>query len=586
MIQARRKPLTPEQSGAVASRSKLRVIHAGAGTGKTTTLVEVIADLVEGRGRESECITAISFTRNAAAELEERVEARLARRHSILFGTSHSLALKILRSGARRLGYSCEPIIYDEQDTADVLRAVAHEHKLTQRDVTAAIEAARAGTPVTSELVAAAAADYENRLLHAGAIDYDLILLLALRVLREHADLKSRWEWRCRYLIVDEYQDTAPEERALYDALAPREMVVVGDPQQSIFGFRGTSSLGLLDLAAKEWADVHYLMQSFRSGTHIIGAANRLIALAPDAPEKMLRPNEGVVDKVEVIHAMDDWANNVRARFNAGQTVAVLARTNDLAATAKLALGESVPVASLATDRPFYALEEVRIFHAALRATIGAADKVTVNLVRKGFFALMPDRTWREADVASIRNDRTILEVLEWGCLGLSEDLVERATEIAEKLAKKYEDGSLVTRASSVREALRRVTLAAADHPKLSIPAFCDMVAMREVIARRKEDATPRAAIDYGTIHAAKGLEWDAVYLFGFDEGVIPSRQSKTEEDVHEERRLAYVAITRARKYLGIVTGVGGAQASPYIEQMLEDPASARRAPLEVEAPW
>ncbi|TAL43979.1 MAG: ATP-dependent helicase, partial [Salinibacterium sp.] len=386
---AERTP-TPEQFAAIRSPNPRRTMIAHPGTGKTFALVELIADMLERRDREPECITATTFTRNAAGELRERVIDRCGGRAcGVLFGTSHSIALKIVRSRARLLGFPSRIVIYDEQDQTDILKDIIATLKLNRCTLSGArdaIEDRRSGAPGAWEVQELhAAEEYEARCRRAGAVDLGWIIPLALKVLRTDRTALAEWHRRARYLIVDEAHDTAPPEWALYQMLEPVELAVVGDPNQNIYRFRGTST-AFLRAAAAPPAEVVFLTQSFRSTEPVVRAANNLVSHNPEQPPEKLRSAAGS-GNVNAVRS-STFAEQATVLVGVCQhylslgSVGLLSRTNrDLEFQVRALRGAGVTVRELTTPRAFYALPEVRAFHAHLRAVYNPHDEVATRLV-------------------------------------------------------------------------------------------------------------------------------------------------------------------------------------------------------------
>ncbi len=551
--------LTPEQLAPVHSRAEHRVIRAGAGTGKTATLVGIISNLLNERGRSAECITAISFTRAASRELRERVEREVGWQ-AITYGTSHSLALKILRSGASRLGMDAGFGIYDEADEDDVRRALAGIYGVSQAAIKDAVKDLRTSLKDAdlrhSASAIAAAKQYEADLKSANVVDMDQILHLACRVLAENPELHSRWSYTCRILIVDEYHDTSPEESMLYLLLGPDETVVVGDEQQCIYGFRGTSNEFLSLAAARAGSKVFLLTQSWRSCAAVVAAANNVVTYAAQQCGLVLRPRPGLSGRVRLMTMETDWVDAVRQAAAASRSVGVIARTNLGVERAMESLrAAAIPAETISTERPFYREPAVRAFHAILRARHNPSDARAAELVLSHQLARLTSDHLADAREVAVNDDRPVLEVLNWRGLTRSADLASLADWAKEELCEIYRFNGLDHRARLVEIAHGRVSEWLADDPKLTLEDFLSWLVYREVVAERRVANKPRAQVECSTAHGAKGLEWDTVVVTEVDEGAWPHKRAKTPEQQEEERRLFYVAITRARTQLVVVVG-------------------------------
>lgn len=547
--------LTDEQRAAVVATAPVRVILAGAGAGKTTTLVEVIASLVLDRGRSPDAIAALSFTRNAAGELRDRVMARIGpAAAAIAFGTSHAFALRIVRDGSSWLGLPPWVMVWDEEDEADVIRWVAKERRITQgalREALAYQRGALATRSMMSPLLHVDAAEQVVGIMRTnGAIGFDDILPLALRVIRDGpVHLRDRWRYRARYLIVDEYQDTAESEVRLFNALAPAERVVVGDANQNLYAFRGTSPAYLEEAALNGAA--FQVTQCWRSGPAIVGFANRVVEANATPAQVVLRPNQ-IADRVEVLRVDPaqplPFVLALRAAFNNGlRSVAILCRTNRGAAEAAAIVHDAgMPGRMLTTDRPFYAHPMVRAVHDAMKIRLGSRDVSLERRVCRQFL----HREYSLAEVQGITfkaigEDKRIIDVLAWEGLRWPGDLVPFAVAAIEKLMAIATDAHVEGRLAPLARLRTMIEEFHAAFPEATMQDYIDHIAGREFLATRKpKHAMP--TIDVGTVHAAKGLEWDSVFLWGFDEGLMPLRSG----EIDEERRVAYVGITRARTQL------------------------------------
>ena len=543
---------TDEQAAAILSMAERRVVLADPGTGKTFTVVRVLADLIQRRNRDPECIAAVSFTRNAALELRERARDFMPARRTIgiLFGTSTSLALQIVRADAVKLGFpSGRVTIYDERDQADVIGHLAKTMGLraSVKKVRQCLEDRRLGIPgETDRVVHRLAQAYEDRLRSWGAVDISGIIPLALRALRSSSALRSTWSRRCRYLLVDEAQDTAPIEVALYAALEPRQTVLVGDVNQAIYAFRGTTPDWLRDAAQANEAHDTFgetwpLTQGFRCADVIADAAGRVIAPnyqkdsptlkgAPDVPGLVVRYRfeshqsqvHGVLEQIRRVTSTRGWST------------AILARTNREADHWIRALRQAeIPCHRLATDRALYATEEVRNFHAWLRARWNPHDEVATWRVLRSWKERPPREQVYAARQVALESDRPLLEVLGWPALELDESLPAFATFAHLHISRPLADAALVNRLENVDRALRDLERVVERTESTDLGDFCDWLQRKELadLIGSKED---REGVAVGTVHAAKGLEWDAVIMVGLELGNFPNDRAPLDEDLGE----------------------------------------------------
>lgn len=557
---------TEEQRAAIESAAPHRVVIACPGTGKTFTVVRVIEDLILRRGRSPHCIVAVTFTRQAAGELRERVEKLIGRAsQGVQFGTSTALALAIVRSYPHIHKLPPDLTVYDDADERDVMSALISATGTSGVSVSAALEAAH-GDPSdtldakTERLVTG----YFRRLREHGAVAMRELFRRAVETLEADAHALSKWSYRCRYLIVDEYQDTAPDEDALYRALQPRTTVVVGDPNQELYGFRGTSRQFLLDRIAQDDAEVFNLTRSFRSSSAVCRAANNLISNNPDHGAPIVPATKG--GAVFVVSELDD-ARAIRAtcRVNAAKgSVALLSRTNRrLDAAVRVLTDAQIPIARLSSPTRLWRTSEVRAFHGAIRATFNPHDMIAVvalcaewpGMPRPG------SQEWFAARRRANADDSPIAEAVGWSAP--EGDLKELAEWAARRLVAHYNETERTSRAENVHRAwsdVHRWTEANG----ASLRDFVDHLTIREIRDCRVTDSEDAGVVHVGTIHAAKGLEFDSVVIVGAEEDHLPSRNAALDE----ERRVAYVGVTRARSEVTCIVCEERGEASSFLAEM------------------
>lgn len=552
--------LTPEQRAIVDSRAKHRVVFAGAGCGKTATMVEVIRDLIEDRGRSAECITAISFTRAAAKELQDRVQ-NVVGQLPVRFGTSHSLALAILRHGANRIGWPSNLGIYDESDEADIRRSLAAIYKVTQEEIKQAVFNMRDPNPPTEHpsdsAVYKAARAYHGELTRAGCVDMDWIIPLATRILLEWPEVRSRWSYVCRILLVDEYHDTSPEEIAFFAALGSEETIVVGDAQQCIYGFRGTSNRYLVEAAQRQGAEVFTLSQSWRSAPQVVEAANNVVSHAALQTGLSLVPRPDVTGQVRYVRDSKLWIQQICNDLEDGASCAVLARTN-AGVEAVLGILEQMGISAvpISAERPFYRQTAVRAFHAILRAYANPLDARATELVVAELLQLRRSPELEACRLRASEEDLPLLHVMDWAGYRQPNDLRMLSSWAADELIAAYERAHLTNRVEAVRRAHGRILEWLDREPSLTLADFLDWLVHREVIPERRPRRSAGPVVEVSTAHGAKGLEWDSVVIVEANEGSWPHRLSHGAEGLEEERRLWYVAVTRARARLTVLAGV------------------------------
>ncbi|MFZ4681474.1 MAG: ATP-dependent helicase [Terrimicrobiaceae bacterium] len=602
--------LNPEQLEAVYHETGPMLILAGAGTGKTRTITARIAWLVS-QGEDSSKILAVTFTNKAAREMKERIAGMVdaADAKAVTASTFHALCLRILRADAERLGYKANFSIFDESDQMGLIKKIitrvsAKDEKLDPNFAKNFISKAKNNAlPIDGDtLLGAVFHRYEQELRALNAMDFDDLLGKAVKLLDEHPEAREKWRSRVKHLMVDEFQDTNKLQLDLVNLLAsgqPPNVCVVGDDDQSIYGWRGAEVSNILEFE-KHFPNprIIRLEQNYRSTNAILGAANRLIKNNPRRRGKNLwSPKEGG-EPVRVIAVPDDrkeaefvvqeiGAHRDEARVP-WEHFAVIYRMNAQSRLLEENLRKNKIPYRLVGGKSFFERREIKDIAAYMTVLLNPSDDPAllriINTPPRGigattvelalafsierelslFEALRhPDHLETcsrkaaeairsfvdELDAARIRvgtpgvDAAQILSSLLEGC-GYMADL-KRSCKTPEETLNREEN---------VKEMLR----ALADYQKRSrdgLQGFLDEVSLdRE---REEDKADTNSGVTLITMHAAKGLEFPHVFLVGAEDGLLPHERSKTEGTVDEERRLFYVGITRAMKSL-VVTWCRG----------------------------
>jgi DNA helicase II / ATP-dependent DNA helicase PcrA len=618
--------LNPVQSDAVTHADGPLLVVAGAGSGKTRVLTHRIAHLVRDHGVSPFEILAITFTNKAADEMKSRVAALVGPvADKMWVSTFHSACVRMLRRDADKLGFPRQFTIYDQADavrlTGYVIRDLGLDTKrFPPRSVHAAISAAkndgvavdayaqRAGN-LFERKIAEIFREYQDRLLRAGSMDFDDLLGQALRLLREHPDVLQHYQRRFKHILVDEYQDTnrVQNDFVLLLAADHRNVCVVGDQDQSIYAFRGADMRNIVEFEdAFPDTTVVLLEQNYRSTQTILDAANAVIANNVSRKPKELWTDHGAGDPIVRYHADDEvdeaqWITREIARLHdtsevqspAGDRmrwgdVAVFYRTNAQSRVLEEQLMRAdIPYKVVGGTR-FYDRKEVKDAVAYLRAVVNPADEVSIKRVlnepKRGVGATSVGKldAWatahgmsfadalRRADDAGVGGKaatgiETFLALLDdavdmaTGSPGpLLQMLLERSGYLAQLEAERTieSEGRL--------ENLAELVGAAGDAE--TVDEFLEQISLVSDVDELDDDTT---SVVLMTLHSAKGLEYPVVFLIGLEDGVFPHLRSLTEPDqLEEERRLAYVGITRARRRLYLThawsrTLFGGTQYNP-----------------------
>jgi DNA helicase II / ATP-dependent DNA helicase PcrA len=589
------------------------LILAGAGSGKTRALTHRIAWLLATGLAHPNQILAITFTNKAADEMRERVSALVggvSRRMWVM--TFHAACARILRMEAERLGYTPRFTIYDEADSLRMLKRVLEELEVdTKRYPPRAIRARisdaknqlidgetyqeQTGGPF-EDMVGQAYRLYERRMLEANSMDFDDLLMRTVNVLELFEDVRRRYRERFRWVLVDEYQDTNHAQYRLLQLLTGSDgnLSVVGDDSQSIYSFRSADVRNILEFQ-DDFADAHVvkLEQNYRSTKTILDAANAVIEHNTSGLRKHLWTDLGEGEKIHVAELEDEHAE---ARFVAGEIeelidqqgmsrdeVAVFYRTNAHSRVLEDILVRYELPYQVIGGTKFYERAEIKDAIAYLQLMVNPADEVSfsrvINSPRRGIGNTSQGRIRNHANTTG----RTIWEVaLEPeaipGLGGAAIRSISRFTELIEELRAEFENGSVaellraLLERSGYLDALRAERTIEAEgrieNLEELVGVAAEFDANREVEGPSELDPLEEflqaislytdqddlkrdeAKVTLMTLHNAKGLEYDAVFIIGCEEGVFPHSRSLEEGNEEEERRLCYVGITRARQRL------------------------------------
>ena len=598
--------LNPDQLDAVVHRGGPLLVVAGAGSGKTRVLTHRIAHLID-EGVHPMQILAITFTNKAAAEMRERVAALVGPvAHKMWVSTFHSACVRILRAQADRLGYPRTFSIYDQADaqrlTGYVIRDLGLDAKrFTPRAVHATIskwknelvdsqQAAMLASDIFARKHAEVYAEYQFRLQRAGAMDFDDLLMKTVQLFREHPDVLESYQQRFKHILIDEYQDTnvAQNELAVLLAAHSGEITAVGDTDQSIYRFRGADIRNISQLEhAFENLTTIVLDQNYRSTQVILDAANAVIANNPSKQKKHLWSELGAGDRIVRYHAQDEhdeatWVGRTirdlhEQRGQQWRDMAVFYRTNAQSRVMEESLIRSgVPYKVVGGTR-FYDRREIKDAMAYLRAVVNPADEVSVkrvlNIPKRGvgdtsvakLDALASSerisftdamRRAREAGVSgpAARGIEAFVQLLDdlsimagdAGENGASPaDVLQNALELSGYFAELEAESSVES--NGRLENLGELIGSAREFTR--IDEFLEQVSL----VADTDDLDEDNHVVLMTLHSAKGLEFPNVFLVGVEEGVFPHTRALTDPDeLEEERRLAYVGITRAQQRLHI----------------------------------
>lgn len=645
--------LNDMQKKAVFTTEGPVLILAGAGSGKTSVLVNRIANMVnfgsaysstnvpasaneddvtflESYNGEKDEVTvqrlkdiaavdpidpwkimAITFTNKAAGELKERLETMLgAAADSITAATFHSVCVRILRREIERLGYGSDFTIYDSDDSLRLLKSCYEALDMSDKifnpkAVIAAISHAKDNL-LTPELyseqtggdyykvgVAKLYAAYQKKLVSANAVDFDDIICLTVRLFTECGDVLDHYSNRYRYIMVDEYQDTNYAQLRLVTLLSEKfgNICVVGDDDQSIYKFRGATIENILKFEEQfNGAAVIRLEQNYRSTQNILSAANAVIANNSSRNDKKLWTDIGSGDKITLFKAMDEHgeaafvADTVTEQNKDGKEFrdfAVLYRTNaqSNALECEFTL-KGIPYRVIGGLR-FYDRKEIRDMIAYLSVINNSMDmlrfKRIINEPKRGIGDATVSMIEQISDDLAISPIEIMRDVENYPMLGKKVAPLKKAAAMFEHLAEFAENEPLdqlvdevlnvtgydaymrslgeegtgkLENIAELKSNIQNYINSKSEDEEPTLSEFLEEISLF-TDADRMDTTTD--AVNLMTIHSAKGLEFDTVFIVGAEEGIFPSKRSMdTLEDLEEERRLAYVAITRAKRKLYI----------------------------------
>ena len=583
------------------------LVLAGAGSGKTRVITARIAHLIS-RGVDPASILAVTFTNKAAGEMRERVTALAGERaREITVGTFHAFCARLLRERGEAIGLDRRFTICDASDQLGTVKQAmrelrVHETTLQPSAVLARISLAknRMQTPESflaeaegarAELVGSVFQRYREALARKRALDFDDLLLETVRMLREHPKLRAHYRERYRYVLVDEYQDTNHPQYEIVRAIAGghRNVCVVGDDDQSIYGWRGADVSKILGFARDfAGAKVVRLETNYRSTRQILEAANRVIAHNASRHAKALRSARGEGEDVRCLRLKDEMAE---AAFVVSEMRKLLrleeAQPRDFAVLCRTQLQFRPFEAELRTNglpyhvtggMSFFDRKEVRDVVAFLKLALNPRDETSllrvINTPARGVGKASLDRVLAFAtdqgisaseaferfseieglkpqSVAGYQALRQLLD--ESGLETAGRDLVSLLARFLERLGYREEVNRLysdaMTREARWAGVVEILNLAENHVRRAAIPslhAFLEELALTSGDEPRDEPESRGDAVALMTLHAAKGLEFPHVFLVGLEEGLLPHARAVAEAGIEEERRLAYVGITRA----------------------------------------
>lgn len=602
--------LNERQKEAVLATEGPVLVLAGAGSGKTTVLVNRIAYMISQKHIRPWNILAITFTNKAAREMKDRIERLLGdTAKDMWIGTFHSVCVRILRSCIDLLGYSRDFVIYDTADTKTVMKECLRELDIDEksfpvRNVLSIISNAKndlmdAATfenvyksDYRMSIIAKIYYRYQTKLRKNNAVDFDDIILNTVKILSENPDVLSKYQDKFQYILVDEYQDTNNSQYLLINLLAQanRNLCVVGDDDQSIYKFRGANIGNILNFE-DDYSDVQKITldQNYRSTQNILDAANSVISNNKGRMGKSLWTSNGDGNKVFVYTGTNEYdearyiARQIKKHFDeqgSFSDCAILYRTNAQSRVIEeMLMRESVPYKVLSGLR-FYDRKEIKDIIAYLRVVYNPNDDVSLARIINE-----PKRKIGNATLEKARNIAREKETSLYDVISHADDYPEFKTAIKKLLGFSEIIQSLIklkdtvtiedltgrilndtgympalimedtteskTRIENLGEFISVITeFEKNEETGNTLGEFLENISLVSDIDGYDENEDSAVLM---TIHSAKGLEFPIVFLSGLEEGLFPGMRSmESDDDIEEERRLCYVAITRAKEQLYI----------------------------------
>ena len=601
--------LNPAQLEAVVAEPGPILVVAGAGSGKTRVLTHRIAHLVDEHGAAPSSVLAITFTNKAAGEMAERVNRALGRSATGMWVmTFHAACARILRAEATRIGFRQSFSIYDSSDQVRLVRSIIEDDlgkdskRYPARGVHARISDAK-NRLISAEqfaddsdgyfdtTVGEVYLRYQSRLLEAGAMDFDDLLVHTANLLEQIPEAREKWQTAFKHVLVDEYQDTNHAQYRLIRSLAAghRSIFVVGDSDQSIYSWRGADIRNILDFE-KDFPNARTirLEQNYRSTQHILDAANAVIEHNEGRQDKRLWSELGQGEPVRVVECQDERSE---ARFVVGQIarvigeggslrdVAIFYRTNAQSRALEESLRQADVPYRIIGGTGFYDRQEIKDALAYLRAIANPSDDVSlrriINVPRRAIGDTTVSRLAEHASMLGVSLRLALLDAESIlpgaaarkavaGFAALMDRLTAAAVsmEPAELLERIYDETAMIEslRAERTLEANGRIEnldefLGVARSATLTGEPEADLAMFLQELslvsdADQLPDSEDDSAVTMMTLHTAKGLEFPRVYMVGMEDNIFPHARALEEANLEEERRLCYVGMTRAREQL------------------------------------
>ena len=603
--------LNKQQLDAITHSETPLLVLAGAGSGKTSVIANKIAHLITKKNVEPRQITAITFTNRAANEMRERVMGLVANKHlnRPTISTFHSLGLKILRAESANLGYRANFSIYDTNDCQDLLADLMRKTKLPDSISVGQVQVQISDwkssfihpanksqnqfSPLQNQIWKVYT-EYQETLLAYNAMDFDDLVVSPVKLFLSGKDSLERWQKKIHYLMVDEYQDTNQAQYELVKLLVSGHgrLTVVGDDDQSIYGWRGAKPENISQLQ-KDYPTLNVikLEQNYRSTGVILKSANSLIKNNPHKYEKALWSENGFGNRIKIIASSDEFeevekiANDILyAQLLKPQpydSFAVLIRSNYQAKLfEKVFIEKKIPY-QLSGGQSFFDYTEIKDCLCYLKLLVNTDDNNAllrvINTPRRGIGAQSIKKLIEMAQIENLSlfdatrcvrfneffpdaTGNRIRQFSNWLFEFRNNFISYQPEQIARKLLDEIsfddwletiapEEKQHERKKNNISELLSWIKKISGKNPNYELVDIVSSLMLFDVLDRQENEGTTDC-VSLTTLHAAKGLEFPNVYIAGFEEGILPHHASTDDASIEEERRIAYVGITRAMKNL------------------------------------
>ncbi|WP_312301129.1 DNA helicase Rep [Stutzerimonas nitrititolerans] len=623
--------LNPRQQEAVNYVGGPMLVLAGAGSGKTSVITRKIAYLIQQCGIRAQYIVAVTFTNKAAREMKERVSSLLrgGEGRGLTVSTFHNLGLNIIRKEYARLGYKPGFSIFDDGDIKALLTDIMQKEYAGddgvdeiknyigswKNDLITPEQALAEARNPKEQTAAIVYTHYQRTLKAYNAVDFDDLIMQPVKLFQDHPEVLEKWRNRVRYMLVDEYQDTNASQYLLVKLLVQERahFTVVGDDDQSIYAWRGARPENLMQLK-EDFPSLKVVMleQNYRSTSRILKCANVLIANNPHAFEKQLWSEMGHGDPIRVIRCRNEEAEAERVAMEIltlhlktqrpYSDFAILYRGNYQAKLIELKLQHHQIPYRLSGGTSFFGRQEVKDLMSYFRLLVNPDDDNAFLRVIN-----VPRREIGSTTLEKLGNYATARKISMYAAcdeIGLGELMDSRFTDRLSRF-KHYMDNlrqqcaqhdpiaalrSMVmdidyetwvrSQTSSDKAADFRMsnvwflidalknTLERDEEGEMTIEEAIAKLVLRDMLERQQEEEEGAEGVQMMTLHASKGLEFPYVFIMGVEEEILPHRSSIEADTIEEERRLAYVGITRARQNLAMTFAAKRKQYGEIIECM------------------